>query len=70
MTFGYTIDDFEEYDKNGFETMMKALRSSKATVRNLQRRYDSVLRLSAITLTTTDPTKEKELREFERVELR
>jgi hypothetical protein len=74
IKYGYTISEFEEYDKDGFPNKEKALRSAKATVRNLQRspRADH-LRLDDITLTTNAIKSSviyNELKEYERVEIR
>ena len=72
ITYSYTIVEFEEYDKEGFETKEQALKSAVRTVRNLQKNNDDLL-LSQITLLTNAEryTNEyKDLKRFEKEELR
>jgi len=71
-TYGYTINDYEQYDKSGFATKEKALKSAVVTVRNLQRTHDDLTLRHIYLLSTAKKStaQHKELMKFQEVELR
>ena len=73
LSYGYTIGNYESYDKDNFMTKEKALKSAISTVRNLQKGgYADELSLANIRLFSNakdNSSQHKQLMEFQKEEL-